>query len=235
MFIQDHHIGMLVYYENVRQLKQDHPQGWERFSESLKKGYLLRVAATIDAFKGAIIGFSIQTLKALNECVIGVIHFDRASFLNAGHYALGALIDLIALPIIGIIGIAMPSLAITITAQISEKAREIINRQTESQLQTVSFSEVTGRLICPLRGATEAVADILQALSFAITKLVNAPLTSNFDCIHGVFLPLFKGQGNSTDVVTREDTCLAAGCVKILAGGTGVFFSESRNYLNIYP
>lgn len=234
MFVQEHHVSMLIYFEHCRHLETKYTHGWDHFVASSKKCYLLRIAATIDALKGAVIGFIIQTTRGLNEFFFGILHFDPISFKNSAHYLLGAVIDLTSLPIIGLIGIGMPSLAITLTAKVSEKAKEVIDKQSELHYRTKSFSEITGRLCAPLRGTTDAIADTLLAISQMITKIVHYPVAPHCDFMNDLIIPFFKGSPKSQELI-HENYCLADACIKILAGGSGIIFSESRNYLDIYP
>ena len=237
MFVQEHHVTMLVYYEHVRQLKQDqeHAVGWDYAAASAKKCYILRFSATVDAFKDAFVGFAIQSTKALNESIIAVLHLDHTSLANAGHYAVGALIDLIALPIIGIIGIFVPAIAFALTAKISDMAKNIISKESEQLYRTTSFNEITARLISPLRGLTDSFSDALQTISQTISKIVNYPITPNVKCMNDIIIPFFKGSSKSTINLLRDECCLADACIKVIAGGMGILFTESRTFLDIYP
>lgn len=235
MFVQEHHVSMLIYYEHVRQLKQDCATGWEYAVVSAKKSYILRLAAPLEAFKGSLVGFSIQSTKSLNECLIAVLHLDPISLKNAGHYAIGALIDLIALPIIGIVGIFLPTLAFALTAKISEEAKHIIGKETEHLYRTTSFNQITARLISPVRGVTESFSDLLQTINQAISKIFNYPFTPDIDCMKHIIIPLFKGSSKTTINLLRDECCLADACIKTVAGVTGILFTESRTFLEIYP
>lgn len=172
MFIQEHHVSRLIYYEHVKLLSQHHTRGLNYCATTAKKAYLLRVASTIDAFKGAAIGFIIQATKGINEFVIGVLHWDMISIKNSTHYFAGALIDLCALPVLGTIGVIVPPIALTLTAKVSEFSRDIISSQSEDIYRATSFNQITARLISPIRGVTDALTEILMAISQIVSKLL---------------------------------------------------------------
>lgn len=226
MFVQVHH---MLYQRTLQETAHtsSHLQGFEHIAHFAKNQYLSRIIPAITAIKDAVFGASIAFLKGSSELFISVVNLDLSALKHAGIYFLSAIVDAIALPILGLLTLISPtkSLPFTLSGALAEFNSKWVVPNSYYLYDTQQFNPFAGRVAAPIRGFVEASCGVALATSEAVNQLLSWP--TNQMHLLGIVQKMFRG-------AIDDNYSYSMAAVKLFAGLSGPFSRYSRNHINIF-